>query len=117
MAIEWLEPLLHAGPWVPEMIAAAGGVDIGATPGSHSLVHERPAVLALDPEVVLIILCGFDETRARAELAQLSDPHLVDWLARRRVVVLDGNAYTSRPGPRLVDGIKLMTAAINSSTS
>jgi iron complex transport system substrate-binding protein len=112
VAIEWLDPLFVAGHWVPEMIAAAGGVDVGAVPGSHSVVHEWDAIMRLEPDLVFVILCGFDERRAWAELAAITDSTARDWLASRRVVVLDGNAYTSRPGPRLVDGMRLMAAAI-----
>jgi len=112
VAIEWLEPLFLAGHWVPEMIAAAGGVDVGATAGSHSTVREWAEVMALDPDVVLVILCGFDEARAREELATMPDGPAKAWLATRRVVVLDGNAYTSRPGPRLVEGIRWIGEAI-----
>jgi iron complex transport system substrate-binding protein len=113
VAIEWIDPLFLAGHWVPEMIHAAGGVDVGAVPGSHSVVHSWDAVMALEPEVVFVALCGFDETRARAELASLRDQRLLDWLAVRPVIVLDGNAYTSRPGPRLVSGIRLMQDALS----
>jgi iron complex transport system substrate-binding protein len=112
VAIEWLEPLFLAGHWVPEMIAAAGGIDVGAAAGSHSVVREWNDVMALDPELVLVILCGFDAARGGAELDRVRDPFIRDWLAAREVAVLDGNAYTSRPGPRLVEGIRLMRAAI-----
>ena len=111
VAIEWLEPLFLAGHWVPEMIAAAGGRDLGAAPGSHSTIRRWDDVMALDPDLVFVILCGFDEARGRAELAQLADPRIRAWLNVRRVVVLDGNAYTSRPGPRLVEGIRLMAGS------
>lgn len=114
IAIEWLEPLFLAGHWVPEMIDAAGGEDIGALPGSHSVIREWQEVIDLDPDLVLVILCGFDEKRARAELARLDNTAAGAWLATRRVVVLDGNAFTSRPGPRLVDGIRQMAAAFRS---
>jgi iron complex transport system substrate-binding protein len=112
VAIEWLEPLFLAGHWVPEMIAAAGGVDVGAAPGSHSTVREWDEVMALDPDVVLVILCGFDEARAREELAAMPDGPAKGWLATQRVVVLDGNAYTSRPGPRLLAGIRQIGEAL-----
>lgn len=112
VAIEWLEPLFLAGHWVPEMIAAAGGVDVGAAAGSHSTVRDWAEVMALTPEVVLVILCGFDEPRARAELAAMPDGPAKAWLATQRVVVLDGNAYTSRPGPRLLDGIRQIGEAL-----
>lgn len=111
VAIEWLDPLFLAGHWVPEMIWTAGGVDVGAEAGSHSTIREWGELGALDPDVVLVILCGFDEARARAELEALRDTPQGAWLATRRVVVLDGNAYTSRPGPRLVEGIRLMAEA------
>ena len=112
IAIEWLEPLFLAGHWVPEMIAAAGGHDVGAAPGSHSTIRSWDDVIALDPELVFVILCGFGAERAERELRDLRDARARDWLATRRVVVLDGNAYTSRPGPRLVEGIRQMAAAI-----
>jgi iron complex transport system substrate-binding protein len=117
VAIEWLEPLFLAGHWVPEMIAAAGGEDVGAAPGDHSVVRAWDDVMALDPGLVLVILCGFDEARARAELERLDDVRVHEWLADRIVVVLDGNAFTSRPGPRLVEGIRLMREAIAASSS
>ena len=112
VAIEWLEPLFLAGHWVPEMIAVAGGVDVGAAPGTHSVVRSWDDVIALDPDVVLVVLCGFSEERARRELEQPSNERVRDWLATRRVAVLDGNAYTSRPGPRVVEGIRLIEAAL-----
>lgn len=111
VAIEWLEPLFLAGHWVPEMIEAAGGEDVGATAGSHSTVREWQEVIDLDPDIVLIILCGFGVERAHAELKLLEGTPAGAWLAGRRVAVLDGNAFTSRPGPRLVEGIRLMAAA------
>ncbi len=113
VAIEWLEPLFLAGHWVPEMIAAAGGEDVGAAAGDHSVVRAWDDVMALEPELVFLILCGFDEARARDELERLGDRRARDWLADRIVVVLDGNAHTSRPGPRLVEGIRLMRGALN----
>jgi iron complex transport system substrate-binding protein len=113
VAIEWLDPLFLAGHWVPDMIAAAGGVDVGARSGDHSTVRSWDELYQLDPDVVLIVLCGFDEARARSELAALQDVAARAWLTARHTVVLDGNAYTSRPGPRLVDGIRLMASAIS----
>ncbi|MES2305429.1 MAG: ABC transporter substrate-binding protein [Gemmatimonadota bacterium] len=111
VAIEWLDPLFLAGHWVPEMIAAAGGVDVGASAGSHSAIRESSEVIALDPDVVVVMLCGFGVERARAELALLDGTVAGAWLASRRTVMIDGNAFTSRPGPRLVEGIRQLAAA------
>lgn len=112
VAIEWLDPLFLAGHWVPEMIAAAGGIDVGAEAGSHSTLRDWNDVMALDPDLVLIILCGFDESRAHQEVDALPDGPPRRWLAARRTAVLDGNAYTSRPGPRLVEGIRRIAAVL-----
>jgi iron complex transport system substrate-binding protein len=112
LAIEWLDPLFLAGHWVPEMIAAAGGRDLGAATGSHSTIRAWDEVMALDPDLVFVILCGFDAARGRHELRQITDERARDWLGKRQVIVLDGNAYTSRPGPRLVEGIRQMAAAL-----
>lgn len=112
VAIEWLDPLFLAGHWVPEMIAAAGGVDIGGAPGSHSTVRLWTEVMALDPDVVLIMLCGFGIERAREELTLLDGRPEAQWLARKRVAFIDGNAFTSRPGPRLTDGIRKIAEAL-----
>lgn len=116
IAIEWLEPLFLAGHWVPEMIHAAGGVDVGAEPGDHSVQREWSELTALDPDVVLIMLCGFDEARAHRELAAMTSEVGRAWLASRRVCVIDGNAYTSRPGPRLVEGITLIQRFLQAET-
>jgi iron complex transport system substrate-binding protein len=103
--IEWLAPCFLAGHWTPDLVAAAGGVDIGAQSGDHSVGREWAEVLSLDPALVVIALCGFDEPRARSELAAFDHPAFHAWLAERAVLVLDGNALTSRPGPRLVEAI------------
>jgi len=112
VAIEWLDPLFLAGHWVPDMIAAAGGADVGAVSGAHSTVRAWEEVIALQPDLVLVILCGFDEARAQAELDAMPAGPARDWLHGQRLAVLDGNAVTSRPGPRLIEGIQRMAAAI-----
>ena len=99
------------------MIAAAGGRDLGAAPGSHSTIRQWDEVMALDPDLVFVILCGFDEARGRDELRRMTDERARQWLSARRVVVLDGNAYTSRPGPRLVEGIRLMAGYLRNAPS
>lgn len=108
LVIEWLEPCFLAGHWTPEVIAAAGGRDIAMRPGEHSVPRDWRDVIRLDPEVVVIALCGFDEARARKELADLDRPDVQRWFAERRLVVIDGNAYTSRAGPRLVEAVEVL---------
>jgi iron complex transport system substrate-binding protein len=112
VCIEWLDPLYLAGHWVPDLVAAAGGVDVGAKPGNHSAKSEWTAVSALQPDLVVVMLCGFDIERARSELAELESPEARRALGSMPVWLLDGNAYTSRPGPRVVDGAERLRAAM-----
>ncbi len=114
LCIEWLEPLYLAGHWVPDLVEAAGGSNIGARSGDHSRVTDWEAVAALRPDLVMVMLCGFGIERARAELDRL-DPPLATRLrggSADVVWVLDGNAYSSRPGPRLVDGAERLHSAM-----
>jgi iron complex transport system substrate-binding protein len=112
LCIEWLEPLYLAGHWMPDLVAAAGGRDVGAIPGSHSAVTSWVAAAGLGPDLIVVMLCGFGVARARAELDTLRDPTAGRLLGSVPVWVLDGNAYSSRPGPRLVDGAERVQAAM-----
>ncbi len=113
VCIEWLDPLYLAGHWVPELVAAAGAVDVGAEAGSHSTRHSWEAVAALEPDLILIMLCGFGVERARQELAALSHPLGQAFLRSAPVWIVDANAYTSRPGPRIVEGAERIGAALD----
>lgn len=113
--IEWGEPLYAAGHWVPEMVKRAGGIDVLAKPGEHSVVVTMEQVRASNPEVILIAPCGYALPRAIEEgerLLALPDWH---WARERSVFALDANAFASRPGPRLIDGIEVMARLFNPS--
>jgi iron complex transport system substrate-binding protein len=112
LCVEWLDPLYLAGHWVPELVAAAGGQDVGARPGSHSTRHQWRELGGLSPEHAVVMLCGFGIERARAELNSLQDPEALAWLRQVPVWIIDGNAYTSRPGPRVVDGAQRIQSAL-----
>lgn len=111
LVLEWLDPPYVAGHWVPDLVAAAGGVDVAGTPGARSVSRPWRELRALRPERVIVALCGFDVARARRELDLVTDPDARALLAAG-VSFLDGNAYTSRPGPRLVDAAELLAALI-----
>jgi len=111
LVVEWTDPPYVAGHWVPELIAAAGGMDVGAAPGAHSRARPWKDLRALAPEVIIVSLCGFNVPRARQEVAQVDDPDGRALLAGR-TIYLDGNAYTSRPGPRLVDAAESIAQQI-----
>jgi iron complex transport system substrate-binding protein len=112
LCIEWLEPLYLAGHWVPQLVEAAGGEDVGAQPGSHSARREWSELGRLRPDHIVVMLCGFGIERARAELESVRDPEALDLFRQAPVWIMDGNAYTSRPGPRVVDGAACIRVAL-----
>lgn len=112
LCIEWLDPLYLAGHWVPELVEAAGGRDVAALPGSHSTRWDWDDAARLQPDLVVIMLCGLGVDRARAELAALPSGLGAGLLDRVPVWILDGNAYTSRGGPRVVDGAERIGAVL-----
>ena len=112
VCVEWLDPLYLAGHWVPELVEAAGGTDAGAAPGSHSARREWHDVVRLRPDLIVVMLCGFGLDRSLAELSAVADPAALDVLGSVPTWVMDGNAYTSRSGPRIVDGAELLAGAL-----
>lgn len=96
---EWLDPPFAAGHWVPEMVELAGGVEVLGRAGERSFETTWEAVRAADPDVVVLAPCGFDLERTLAEA------HVVEDLTAH-VVAVDGDAYYSRPGPRVADGVR-----------
>jgi iron complex transport system substrate-binding protein len=110
--VEWSAPVFLAGHWGPEMVALAGGDDVLGVAGAHSVTVPLAALAAADPEVVIVAPCGYGVEAAAAEARALLERPEWGWLAAggRAVWALDANAYLSRPGPRLVDGIELLAA-------
>jgi iron complex transport system substrate-binding protein len=111
LVLEWVDPPYVAGHWVPELVTVAGGEDVGAVAGEPSRPRPWGELASLTPDLVVVAPCGFDVPRARTEVAALRDPDAIA-LLKRRVAVIDGNAYTSRPGPRLVDAAELLSRLI-----
>jgi iron complex transport system substrate-binding protein len=111
--IEWTDPLFAGGHWVPEQIRRAGGTDVLASTGEHSMVVSPALVAAAAPDVVLVAPCGYGLERAVSEARRLIALPEFAFLGECEVWALDGNSLTSRPGPRLVDGIEVMTRIFN----
>jgi iron complex transport system substrate-binding protein len=105
--VEWLDPPMLAGHWVPEAVEASGACFLGPAPGDPSPYASWDEVRALRPDVVVVAPCGFDLARVRTEAAPHRD--LLRSLAPR-VLLMDGNAYWNRPGPRLVDAVETLAA-------
>jgi iron complex transport system substrate-binding protein len=113
VSIEWLDPLMLGGTWMPELIELAGGRPVGATAGAPAPTITPGELAALAPDVVVVKPCGFSLPRALEE-RHLIEQHVIAACAGRpRVLVTDGNAYFNRPGPRLVESLEIMAACIH----
>lgn len=115
VCLEWFEPLYVAGHWVPEMVALAGGHDVLGRNGESSFKVEWREILDARPEVILLMPCGFDASRAVKESTSLRA--LPGWndlpaVKAGNVFALNGNAYFSRPGPRLINGLEILAHLI-----
>ena len=111
LTIEWLEPAMIGGTWMPELAALAGGEALVAQAGEHAPTLTDEALAALDPDVVLIKPCGFDIARTLSERARVEA--IAAMFPRARTYVTDGNAYFNRPGPRIVDSLEILAAAVH----
>jgi iron complex transport system substrate-binding protein len=114
--LEWLDPLMSAGNWMPELIEMAGGQNLFGAAGQHSPWLAWDDLLAADPDVIAILPCGFDIARTQQELPALTQhPGWSDLRAVRegRVYVTDGNQYFNRPGPRLVESLEILAEILH----
>jgi iron complex transport system substrate-binding protein len=114
--LEWLDPLFSGGHWVPEMVHAAGGEDALAAPGqpSERITWER--FVRSEPEIVILMPCGFDAGRALSEAAVLVETEgwgEIPAVRGGRVWAVDANSYFSRPAPRLVDGVETLARILH----
>jgi iron complex transport system substrate-binding protein len=114
--VEWIEPLMAAGNWTPELLATAGATDVLGHAGEHAGAITFEALAAADPDVIWITPCGFDLARTRAEMRPLAAHP--DWPALRAVrggniFLGDGNALFNRPGPRVVESLECLAEALH----
>ncbi|GAA4766145.1 cobalamin-binding protein [Stakelama sediminis] len=110
-AIEWMDPLMVAGNWVPELIDVAGGESVLATPGQHSPWIGWEALAEADPDMLVLMPCGYRIAQTLAELPTLAaDPRWQDLRAVRsgQVFVTDGQYFFNRPGPRLIESAEIL---------
>jgi len=114
--IEWLEPLMAAGNWMPELVELAGGKSVTGEAGKHSPWLEWDKLKQIDPEIIVVMPCGFDLKRTRAELSSLTGR--LEWSGLRavkskRVFLADGDHYFNRPGPRIVEAAQILAEIIH----
>ena len=114
--LEWIDPLMCGGHWVPEMVEIAGGVNCFGDKEKGSFKLEWAEVVDSQPDVIILMPCGFDVKRALEDVPLLAKREgwaLLPAVINNRVYVIDGGAYTSRSGPRLVDGLEIMAEMIH----
>jgi len=116
ISIEWIEPVMIGGMWMPELIDRAGGFPLVTRPGDHAPTLTKEALGRLAPDTVLIKPCGFPLERTLEEISLLRTS--LPWESWRavqegRVYVADGNAYFNRPGPRIVDSLEILAACLH----
>ena len=111
VCVEWIEPLMAAGNWVPEVVDLAGGGNIAGEAGKHSPWMDWETLRKLNPEIIVVMPCGFDLARTRAEMgALIKQPgwEKLRAVKSRRVYLTDGNQYFNRPGPRIVESLEIL---------
>ena len=114
--IEWIDPLMAAGNWVPELVEIAGGIDVLGEPGRHSQWLSWDTLRAADPDIVILMPCGFDLARTSLEARRLRTD--TNWKALRavrdgRAYLVDGHNYFNRPGPRLLASTEILLEIIH----
>ncbi len=116
LTIEWIDPVMVGGLWMPELVALAGGEALVTKPADHAPTLTRAQLAELDPDVVIVKPCGFTLERTLLELSVLED--VLPWRSWRAVVdgkvfVADGNAFFNRSGPRIVESLEIMAACVH----
>jgi iron complex transport system substrate-binding protein len=116
--IEWLEPLMYAGNWIPELVELAGGRDLFGKKGEHSPYFTFDELADADPDILVCFPCGFDLARTKAEMHWLTERpgwHSLRAVREHQVWVADGNQYFNRPGPRMVESLEILAAIFHPS--
>lgn len=108
--VEWIEPLMLGGTWMPELIEIAGGAAVGAIAGGPAPTLAAGKLRELAPDVVVIKPCGFSLERALQENDAIARSILVELDSNARAYVTDGNAFFNRPGPRVVESAEILAA-------
>lgn len=116
VCIEWLSPLMLAGNWTPEIVEIAGGIPVLSEKNKHSAYVDYQLIREADPDILVIMPCGFSVQRTLQEINLLLE--LPGWtelkaVKEQRVYIVDGNQYFNRSGPRITDSIEIMAEIIN----
>jgi iron complex transport system substrate-binding protein len=114
--VEWIEPLMAAGNWMPELVEMAGGLNLFGEAGKHSPWMRWEDLKAADPDVIVVLPCGYDMQKTLQELPPLTSR--LDWgdlraVKEGQIYITDGNQYFNRPGPRLVESLEILAEILH----
>lgn len=113
VTVEWLDPIMLGGTWMPELIELAGGIAVGAQAGQPAPTVTSQELQDLRPDIVLVKPCGFTIERTLQERELIEQSIRPVLAADTRIYLTDGNAYFNRPGPRLVESLEIMAACLH----
>ena len=119
-AIEWIDPLMAAGNWVPQLIRVAGGKNLFGEEGKHSPWMKYNDLVEQDPEIIIVMPCGYDIKKSLIEIKTLESKK--GWgslkaVRNRNVYITDGNQFFNRPGPRIIESLEILLEIIHSDFS
>ena len=119
-AIEWIDPLMAAGNWVPQLIKVAGGKNLFGEAGKHSPWMKYNDLVEQDPEIIIVMPCGYDIKKSMIEIKTLESKK--EWgslkaVSNRNVYIADGNQFFNRPGPRIIESLEILLEIIHSDFS
>jgi iron complex transport system substrate-binding protein len=112
-SIEWIDPLMVGGTWMPDLVLHAGGEAVGAVAGQPAPTVTSETLASLRPDVIVVKPCGFSLDRTMAERDVIQRSVLDRIPSGTRVYVTDGNAFFNRPGPRLIESLEIMAACVH----
>ncbi|MEO5968732.1 MAG: cobalamin-binding protein [Bdellovibrionia bacterium] len=118
--IEWMNPLMAAGNWVPELVELAGGENLFGHPGKHSPWMTWEDLEQADPDIIVVMPCGFGIARSETEMFNLIEHpswKTLTAVKRNEIFIADGNAFFNRPGPRLIDSLEILIDIFYSASS
>ena len=115
-AIEWIDPLMAAGNWVPQLIRVAGGKNLFGQAGKHSPWMKYNDLVEQDPEIIIVMPCGYDIKKSLIEIKTLESKK--GWgslkaVRNRNVYITDGNQFFNRPGPRIIESLEILLEIIH----
>lgn len=114
--VEWIDPLMAAGNWVPELVALAGGHNLFGEAGKHSPWMTWEDLVVTDPDAILVMPCGYDVAKTRSEMVVLTERpewRRLEAVRSNRVFLTDGSQYFNRPGPRLVESLEIVAETLH----